>query len=106
MKLKLLLLITACTVLSVGAASAVEPSESRPPADTVKAERSAPRFGFGSGTGIGPGGASGSASSLVGGFASLISNSGAGSQAFGGGFGLQPAANPLTSAGGSAMRQK
>jgi hypothetical protein len=104
MKLKRIILITTCAfLLSIGAASAVEQPETKPRANTVAAERTAPRFGFGSGTGIGPGGAPGSASSLAGGFSSLIGNSGAGSQAFGGGFGLQPSANPLTGAGGSPL---
>ena len=104
MKLKRIILITTCALLlSIGAASAAEQPETKPPADTVAAERTAPRFGFGSGTGIGPGGAPGSASSLAGGFGSLFGNSGAGSQAFGGGFGLQPGANPLPRADGSPL---
>jgi len=103
MKLKPIMLTMACAFLSVGAASAADKPEAKPPANAVAADKPAPGFGFGSGTGAGPGGAPGSASSLADGFGSLTSNGGTGTQVFGGGFGSQPPANPLSSPGGSAM---
>ena len=76
MKLKPIMLTMACAFLSVGAASAADKPEAKPPANAVAADKPAPGFGFGSGTGAGPGGAPGSASSLADGFGSLTSNGG------------------------------
>ena len=113
MKIELAALTTACAFISFGAVTAAEPVERKPAAGTDAAAQKTvarPAIGFGIGTGIGPGGGAGSASSMAGGFGSPISASGAGSQAFGGGFNRQqiPGSGPLstggTGTGAGAMR--
>lgn len=114
MKIKLAVLTAAYTFLSIGAVSAADqPERKQSVGSAVAAEQTVPNpvSGFGSGTGMGIGGGPGSASSMAGGFGSPISGSGAGSQAFGGGFNRQqiPGSGPLSSnpasspGGGPAM---
>ena len=104
MKIKLAMLSAACALLCSGAAFAAEQPESGQPANTT-AEPTAPgpAIGFGSGSGMGPGGVIGSPSSLTGGPGSPVSNSGGGSQTFGGGLpGTGPLSTPPAAGAGGA----
>jgi len=110
MKIKLAVLTAAYALLSIGTATAADQPENNQPAPaTEQTTPASPVDGFGSGTGIGRGGGIGSASSVVDGFGSPVSGSGAGSQIFGGGFDQQQTAgsgplstSPAAGAGGGA----
>lgn len=112
MKIKLAVVTAAYVLISIGTVTAADQPERKPAGGSSAAVgQTAPNpvAGFGSGTSMGPGGGTGSASSLTGGFGSPTSGSGAGTQAFGGGFNQQqaPGSGPLSSksgaGGGSAM---
>ena len=111
MNIKFAMLTSACAVLALASVHAAETANTPLRGDDASTGQTAtsPVIGFGSGTGMGPGGGAGSASSLAGGFGSLIGISGGGSQTFGGGFSgtgplSTPVISPASGAGGPLRR--